>query len=96
MTDQYPSETRPSALQRFLGGHPINVMLKLALISLVVGFAMSVFGVNVQGVVRGAIELFREALRDGFGMFRGIGGYIVTGAALVVPIWLIIRLSKAR
>jgi hypothetical protein len=50
----------------------------------------------VQGVLRGAIDLFREALRDGAGLFRNLGGYILTGAALVVPIWLVIRFSKAR
>lgn len=96
MTDQSQTETRRSPLQRFFGGHPINVLLKLAFISLLVGFAMSVFGVNVQGVVRGAIELVRDSLRDGAGLFRNIGGYILTGAALVVPIWLLIRLSKSR
>ena len=96
MTDQPGTETRRSPLERFLGGHPVNVVLKLAFVSLLVGFVMAIFGVNVQGVVRGAIDLFREALRDGLGIFRNIGAYIVTGAALVVPIWLVIRLSKAR
>ena len=96
MTDQPQTETRRSGIERFFGGHPINVIIKLAFISLLVGFAMSVFGVNVQGVIRGALELFREALRDGFGMFRNIWGYILTGAMLVVPIWLVIRLSKGR
>jgi len=96
MSDQPETETRRSPLERFFGGHPINVILKLAFISLLVGFVMSVFGVDVQGVVRGAIELVRETLRDGAGLFRNIGGYILTGAALVVPIWLVIRLSKGR
>lgn len=96
MTDQPQTETRRSPAERFFGGHPVSVMLRLALISLVVGFVMSVFGVNVQGVIRGAIELVRETLRDGAGLFRNIGGYILTGAALVVPIWLVIRFSKAR
>lgn len=96
MTDQPQTETRRSPVERFFGGHPVSVIIKLAFISLLVGFAMSIFGVNVQGVLRGAIDLFRDALRDGFGVFRNIWGYILTGAALVVPIWLLIRLSKAR
>lgn len=96
MTDQPQTERRRSGVERFFGGHPINVILKLAFVSLLVGFAMSVFGVNVQGVVRGALELLREALRDGFGLFRNMWGYILTGAMLVVPVWLLIRLSKAR
>lgn len=97
MTDQSRSETeRPSAIERFFGGSPGGVIVRLLLLSLVVGFLMSVFGVDVQHVVRGAVTLFREALRDGFGIFRNLGGYILTGAALVVPIWLLIRLTKGR
>jgi hypothetical protein len=96
MTDQPQTETRRSPLERFFGGHPLSVVLKLAFISLLVGFVMSIFGLNVQGVIRGAIEVLRETLRDGAGIFRNLGGYILTGAALVVPIWLLIRFSKAR
>lgn len=96
MTDQPQTEMRRSPLERFFGGHPINVILKLVFISLLVGFVMSVFGLDVQGVIRGAVAVLRETLRDGAGLFRNIGGYILTGAALVVPIWLVIRLSKAR
>ena len=94
MIDQPPAEPRRSALERFFGGHPINVVIKLALLSLVVGFLMGVFGVDAQHIVRGTIELFREALRDGAGVFRSLGGYVLTGAALVVPIWLLIRLTR--
>lgn len=96
MTDQPNNEPRRSPLVRFFGGHPINVIIRLLLVSLVVGFLMSVFGVDVQGVVQGAVQLFRDALRDGFGVFRDLGGYILTGAALVVPIWLVIRLTRGR
>lgn len=96
MTDQPQTQMRRSPLERFFGGHPINVILKLVFLSLLVGFVMSVFGLDVQGVIRGAVAVLRETLRDGAGLFRSIGGYILTGAALVVPIWLVIRLSRAR
>ena len=97
MTDQSPSEAQaPSAAERFFGGSPGGVIVRLLLLSLVVGFLMSVFGFDVRDVVHGAINLFREALRDGFGIFRNLGFYILTGAALVVPIWLLIRLTKGR
>lgn len=96
MSDQPQTETRPGAIERFMGGHPLSVILRLALISLVVGFLMATFGFNVQGIVRGTIDLLREALRDGFGMFRDVWRYIVTGAVLVVPVWIVIRAVKAR
>jgi len=96
MTDQPQAEKRRSVVERFMGGHPVSVILKLALISLVVGFLMSVFGFSPQGIIRGAVTLFREALRDGLGVFRDIWAYIVTGAVLVVPAWVVIRAIKAR
>ena len=96
MSDEPRTEMRRSPLERFFGGHPINVILKLAFISMLVGLTMAFFGVNPQGLIRGAIDLVRETFRDGAGMFRSIGGYIPTGAAIVVPVWLLIRLSKAR
>lgn len=96
MTDEPRTETRRSPLERFFGGHPVNVILKLAFISLLVGLSMSFFGVNAQSLIQSAIAVLRDALRDGSGLFRNIGGYILTGAALVVPIWLLIRLGKAR
>ena len=96
MTDQSPSEAERSAIERFFGGSPGGVIVRLLLLSLVVGFAMSVFGFDVRDVVHGAISLVRETLRDGFGVFRNLGFYILTGAALVVPVWLLIRLTKGR
>ena len=97
MTDQSRSEPqRPGGLERFLGGKPGGVALRLVLVSLVVGFGMSVFGVDVQDIVRGTVDLFRDALRDGFGALGDIGRYVATGAALVVPVWLLIRLTKSR
>jgi len=98
MSDQYPSETpRPrSGIERFFGGSPGGVIVRLLLLSLVVGFLMSVFGIRPVNVIDGAVRLFRDAMRDGFGVFRNIGAYIVTGAVLVVPIWFLIRLAKAR
>lgn len=99
MTDPYPGETTPqrrSGIERFLGGSPGGVVVRLLLLSLVVGFLMSVFGFDPQDVVNSAVRLFRDAMRDGFGVFRNLGAYIVTGAVLVVPVWFLIRLAKAR
>ena len=96
MSDPYPSPTRPprSSLERFLGGSPLGVVVRLLLLSLLVGFAMSVFGIEPQDVIDGTINLVHDAMRDGFGVFRNLGAYVLTGAVLVVPIWLLIRLTR--
>ncbi len=95
MTEDYRPEPR-SALARFMGGSPVSVVIKLVLISLMVGFVMSVFGFDAADLVRGAVEMVRDALRDGAGVFRQIAGYVLAGAAIVVPVWLLLRLTRAR
>ena len=44
MSDQPETQPRRSPLERFFGGHPLNVLLKLAFISLLVGLTMAFFG----------------------------------------------------
>ncbi len=95
MTEDYRPEPR-SALNRFMGGSPASVAIKLVLISLLVGFVMSVFGFNAADLVRGAVEVVRDELKDGAGVFRQLSGYVLAGAAIVVPVWLLLRLTRAR
>ncbi|PXA97548.1 hypothetical protein DMC47_13415 [Nostoc sp. 3335mG] len=68
--------------------------IRLLLISLFVGFLMSVFGFDAADLVRGALDAVRDVLRDGGGVLRQLGTYVATGAAIVLPIWLILRLLK--
>lgn len=95
MTEDYRPEPR-SGLARFMGGSPVSVVIKLVLISLLVGFVMSVFGFNAADLVRGAVDMVREALRDGAGVFRQLLNYVLAGAAIVVPVWLLLRLTRGR
>ena len=95
MTD----DTRPRAaagLERLLGGRPGAVLFKLVLLSLLVGFVMALFNFDAGDLVRGAVNLVRDTIRDGAGMFRQMGAYILAGAAIVVPVWLVMRLVRTR
>lgn len=94
MTEDYRPQTR-SGLERLFGGRPGGVVVRLVLLSLLVGFVMSVFGFNANDLIRGTIEALRDALRDGGGVLRQVGGYILAGAAIVVPVWLLMRLTRA-
>lgn len=93
MTEDSRPATR-SGLERLLGDRPGALAIRLVLISLFVGFIMSVFGFDASDVVRGAVEAVRETLRDGGAVFRQLGTYALTGAAIVVPVWLILRLMR--
>ena len=96
MSEQMTERERPTKLERLLGDRPGALIVRLVLISLVVGFLMSVFGVNPQGLVNGAIDMVHDALRDSTGLLRSFGFYVVTGAVIVVPVWLVLRLTSRR
>jgi hypothetical protein len=86
-----------NAIQRFLGGSPGAVLIKLALLSLLVGVLLAAFGLTPWGFIAFLRETFRELVGTGMEAVHRIGGYIVSGAIIVVPIWLLIRLlSKKR
>lgn len=95
MTEEMRPQTR-SGFERLIGGRPVPVLVKLVLLSLLVGFVMVMFGFDAADLVRGAVDLVRETIRDGAGLFRQMGVYILTGAAVVVPIWLVLRLTRPR
>lgn len=98
MTDPIltPLPPRRNAIERVLGDRPGSLAIKLVLTSLVVGFLMSVFGFNAADVINAVVEFFRETFRDGAGVLRNVIGYVLAGAALVVPIWVILRVSRGR
>jgi hypothetical protein len=85
-----------SGLERLLGGRPLSVAIKLVLLSALAGFFMTMFGFNAADLFSSFVGLIEDALRDSGGLLRQLVAYIITGAAVVVPIWLIIRLTKAR
>lgn len=87
---------RDNEFSEFFGGRPIKVFLKLALISLLVGFLMAMFSLQPLQVVDSAVRFIVGIFETGFAAFGEFGSYIVTGATLVVPIWLVMRVLAAR
>ena len=79
-------------MERFLGGSPLMVIVRLALISIVVGIVMSALGISPQNLVY-RIRAFLQSIYDlGFGSIEWLLQYLMLGALVVVPIWLITRL----
>jgi hypothetical protein len=93
-----PTETpRPAAspLNRFLGGSPIAVLARLVLLSILVGVIMSALGLDPLNVIE-SLQRFAFHVWDmGFDAMRWLWGYLLLGAVIVVPIWLIVRLVRA-
>ena len=88
--------TDRSFMERLVGDRPAGVAVRLVVVSIIVGFVMSLLGFNAQDVFQGAVNMVQDALRDSTGLLRNLWTYLLTGAALVVPIWLILRLTSGR
>ncbi len=82
-------------LRSFLGGHPLAVFLRLAIISLVVGIVLSILGVTPRNFFASLDALARYLYDLGFSAFDWLFEYIIVGAMLVVPLWLVMRLFRA-
>ncbi|KAA2237295.1 DUF6460 domain-containing protein [Salinarimonas soli] len=85
-----------SNLQRFLGGSPGAVLVKLVFLSLLVGAFMSFLGLTPVGLVDGVVRLARSVLDLGFDTFAQIWRWLAYGAVVVVPLWLLSRLLSSR
>ena len=81
---------------RFFGGSPVGVLVRLALISVVVGIVLSALGLT-PGELVFRLELLARRLYDmGFGWVEWLIRYFLLGAVIVFPIWLLTRLFARR
>ena len=81
-----------ATLQRLFGGSTLALLFKLLFLSLVIGAIMAGFGFTPTTLPARIVAGARSLFNLGFGAFRNAGAYILTGAMIVVPIWLIMRL----
>lgn len=85
-----------SPVQRFLGGSPVSVVVKLALLSLLVGAILAAFGFTPWSFLHSLRYFVREVLGSGMEAVHTLGGFVIAGAVLVVPIWLLARLLARK
>lgn len=77
---------------RLFGGNPLGVILRLIVLSVVVGIVMSALGIHPGNILYHLHVLADRISRLGFGIFESAFGYFLLGAVIVIPIWLISRL----
>jgi len=85
----------PSSVSQFFGGSPLGVVVRLVLLSIVVGVILSALGLDPFNIVRSIERLVRTVWEMGFDAVKWLWRYFLLGAVLVVPIWLVIRLVKS-
>ena len=81
---------------RFLGGSPASVFIRLIFISLIVGALLMWLDIRPYDIIRGFKRMIDGILHLGFDAVEMIFQYILAGAAIVVPVGLIIRLLNYR
>ncbi|WEK51798.1 MAG: DUF6460 domain-containing protein [Candidatus Kaistia colombiensis] len=81
-----------NGLQRFMGGSPGQVLLRLVVISLIVGIVLSALGLSPYDIVQKAQQLVWRIWNMGFGAIEWVWQYFLLGAVIVIPVWIVIRL----
>jgi hypothetical protein len=85
-----------SNLNRFLGGSPGAVLVKLVFLSLLVGAFMAFLDITPIGLVERLFRWLRSILNLSFDTVRDVGRWMLYGAIVVVPIWILSRLFARR
>jgi hypothetical protein len=83
-------------LHRLLGGAPGPVLVKLIFLSLLVGAFIALLGLTPLTLLRRAWDIASGIFGLGFDAVRQIGRWLLYGAVIVVPIWLVGRLFGKR
>jgi hypothetical protein len=83
-----------NTLEAFLGGSPGAVALKLVLMSLVVGALMMWLEIRPADILVGVANFLRRIYALGFGAVRELIEYVLAGAAIVLPVWLLLRVMN--
>jgi hypothetical protein len=80
---------------KIFGGSPLAVLGRLVLLSILVGVVLSTFGVDPLDIFRSMRALIESIWNMGFRAIEKLWGYLVIGAIIVIPIWLITRIFNA-
>lgn len=83
-------------ITQFLGDTPSRTLVKLAVISFVVGIIMSALNFTPVEVWYAIRDFFTRIYDLGFEAFGRIGKYFVYGAMVVIPIFVLTRILKFR
>lgn len=81
-------------MDQFFGGRPVAVLIKLAIISVIVGVVLAALGWTPLELVARLQLLIQRVYDLGFGAFTAAFQYFLIGAVIVFPVWFILRLLR--
>ncbi len=81
-----------NAMREFFGGTPGAVLVRLTVISVIVGVILSTLGLDPFDIIQSLQRLFTRIYELGFDAIEWVIRYFVLGAVIVFPVWLFARL----
>ncbi|WP_026622013.1 hypothetical protein M728_000183 [Ensifer sp. WSM1721] len=83
-------------INKFLGDSPLRVLVKLIVVSILVGFVMTVFDWYPADILYAIRNFLVDIWRTGFAALGRVGDYLLLGAAIVIPAFIILRILSYR
>ncbi len=81
-------------MEQFFGGNPALVLIRLAILSLVVGVVLAALGFSPFDIIDSIKRLVERLYDIGFAGIEKAVRYFLLGAVIVFPVWLVVRLLK--
>jgi hypothetical protein len=81
-------------MDKFFGGSPVSILLKLLVLSFFVGLAFAIFGIDPVDLWTNFWETVQNAWRYAGDFIQWGFKYAILGAVVVLPLWLIYRLLR--
>ena len=78
--------------ERLFGDSPARLLVRLAILSLVVGVVLAALGVEPYDIVASALRFVDRIWSMGFDAVDRVWRYFLLGAVVVIPVWLVLRL----
>lgn len=81
-------------MERFFGGNPGLVLIRLAILSLIVGVLLAALGFSPFDIIESVRRLITEIYNLGWTAIEKAARYFLLGAVIVFPVWLVARILK--
>ncbi|RWX76917.1 hypothetical protein EPK99_14735 [Neorhizobium lilium] len=85
-----------NGVNNFLGDSPGRTIIKLVVVCLIVGFVLAFLGFTPDNIVSSLRYHFLDLWYNGFVAMGRVGNYLMLGAIVVIPVFIILRLMSYR
>ena len=82
--------------RQFFGDSVVGTLIRLVLLSIVVGIIFSALGITPFNLIDRLNRLIRNLMELSADTLRWALGYFLLGAVIVFPIWFLLRIFSRR